>query len=61
MEIPNAEEIQNMSDEDVAEMNNQLAKKAVKNFLTIQMVKWGLILGVSYGARKWAQRKAKEA
>lgn len=46
-------DIQNMSDEEVGELNRELGAKVLKKFLIFHGLKWGLIFGLSYAARKY--------
>lgn len=49
-------DIQNMSDEEVRELNKKMALRVAKKFLMIHLIKWGLIIGVTQGLKKLANR-----
>jgi hypothetical protein len=57
---PSFDEIKNMSDEEVAEMNKKLAGKVVGKFLLLHTVKWVVIVGSIYAARKFLESKLED-
>jgi hypothetical protein len=57
LDIPDFYELQHMSVEEIAELNRRLAFKAFRRYALFMTVKWGLIFGVSYAARKYLESK----
>lgn len=50
--IPTFEELQNMSEAEVAELNAKLTIRAFRNLALLMAAKWGLIFGVTYVVKK---------
>lgn len=56
----NSEEFKNMSDEEVKEMNRKLAGKVAGRFALLMTIKWVVIFGSIYAARKYLESKVEE-
>lgn len=53
------EQLKNMSDEEVAALNKQLVIKVMKRFGLFMLIKWAIIFGINYAAKRSLKKSMK--
>lgn len=55
-QFPTVNEIQQMTQQEIAELNRKIAKRAMRNMLIVFGIKWAIIYSVNRWARSAAEK-----